>query len=102
MLDAANLLGKLHGHIFPTDIMTLGAALSMVGIGLLIFIYLTVTKRWHWLFREWLTSVDHKKIGIMYIIVAIVMLIRGGADALLLRAQQATSVGSSHGIVSAN
>jgi len=102
MLDFANLLGKLHGNIFPSDIMTIGAALSMVGIGLLIVIYLTISKRWHWLFREWLTSVDHKKIGIMYIIVAIVMLIRGGADALLLRTQQATSVGSSHGIVSAN
>ena len=37
---------------------------------------------WGWLWREWLTSVDHKKIGIMYIILGIIMLLRGFADAL--------------------
>ena len=50
---------------------------------------------WRWLWREWLTSLDPKKIGVMYIAVAGVMLVRGGVDALLMRAQQATSVGDS-------
>ena len=45
---------------------------------------------------------DAKKIGIMYIIVAFLMLLRGGSDAALIRVQQATSVGSSHGIISSS
>ncbi|HUD05650.1 MAG TPA: cytochrome o ubiquinol oxidase subunit I [Candidatus Saccharimonadales bacterium] len=98
----ANLLGKLNLHVFPTDILTAGAAVSMGLIIIGIVLYLTFTKRWKWLWKEWLTSVDHKRIGVMYIAVALIMLVRGGADALLLRAQQATSVGASHGIMSAN
>jgi cytochrome o ubiquinol oxidase subunit 1 len=70
------------------------AVLALVGL-------VTYLKRWHWLYREWLTSQDPKKIGVMYIIVATTMLLRGIADALMLRTQQATSVGSSHGIISA-
>ncbi|MGE7020823.1 cytochrome aa3 quinol oxidase subunit I [Solibacillus cecembensis] len=54
----------------------------------LIFV-LTYFKLWGYLWREWLTTVDHKKIGIMYLISAIVMLFRGGADAIMMRAQMA-------------
>lgn len=50
---------------------------------------LTYFGKWKWLWSEWLTSVDHKKIGIMYIIVAMVMLLRGFADAIMMRSQQA-------------
>lgn len=49
-------------------------------------------KRWTWLWKEWLTSVDHKKIGIMYIILAAVMLLRGFSDAIMMRTQQAIAV----------
>jgi cytochrome o ubiquinol oxidase subunit 1 len=63
---------------------------------------ITYLKRWQWLWREWLTSLDPKKIGIMYIIVALVMLLRGIADAAMMRTQQALSVGSSHGILSSD
>ncbi|UDG80614.1 Cytochrome bo(3) ubiquinol oxidase subunit 1 [Candidatus Hartigia pinicola] len=45
--------------------------------------------KWKWLWKEWLTTVDHKKIGIMYIIVAIIMLFRGFTDAIMMRGQQA-------------
>lgn len=45
--------------------------------------------KWTYLWKEWLTSVDHKRLGIMYIIVAIVMLLRGFADAIMMRSQQA-------------
>ncbi|HEX7064784.1 MAG TPA: cytochrome aa3 quinol oxidase subunit I [Bacillales bacterium] len=48
---------------------------------------LTYFKKWKWLWNEWLTTVDHKKIGIMYIISALLMLFRGGVDALMIRAQ---------------
>ncbi len=98
----ANLLGKLNWHIFPQDTLTRGATVSMGLIVIALFVFITFKKKWKWLWKEWLTSVDPKKIGVMYIVVALIMLVRGGADALLLRAQQATSVGTSHGIMSAN
>ena len=50
---------------------------------------LTYLKKWKWLWREWLTTVDHKKIGIMYLVSALLMLFRGGVDALLMRTQLA-------------
>src|SRR5207245_11262074 len=54
-------------------------------------------KKWKWLLTEWLTTVDHKKIGVMYIILAGVMLLRGFADAIMMRLQQAIAVGHSVG-----
>ena len=65
---------------------------SMVAIGLTviaILIGLTYFKKWSYLWREWLTTVDHKRIGIMYLIAALLMLFRGGMDALMMRAQTA-------------
>ncbi|MFU0790549.1 cytochrome aa3 quinol oxidase subunit I [Virgibacillus proomii] len=65
---------------------------SMVAIGLTtiaIIVGLTYFKKWGYLWREWLTTVDHKKIGIMYMISALLMLFRGGADVLMMRAQTA-------------
>ena len=58
---------------------------------------LTVTKRWHWLWKEWLTSVDHKKVGILYLILAFVMLLRGFSDAIMMRTQQAMAYGTHMG-----
>ena len=53
--------------------------------------------KWGYLWREWFTSVDHKKIGIMYVMLAIVMLLRGFADAIMMITQKALSVGASEG-----
>jgi len=47
-----------------------------------------------YLWKEWLSSVDHKRIGVMYIVLALVMLLRGFADAVLMRSQQAVAMGS--------
>ncbi len=55
--------------------------------------WVTFTGRWGWLWREWLTTVDHKKLGIMYILVGLVMMLRGFVDALMMRTQQAMAVG---------
>ena len=98
----ADLLGRLHLSDFQHDMIATGGQLSIVFgilgiVGLLFYL-----KRWKWLWREWLTSQDPKKIGVMYIIVAFVMLIRGLGDTMLLRTQQATSVGSSHGILTSD
>lgn len=65
---------------------------SMVAIGLTgiaIIAGLTYFKKWGYLWREWLTTVDHKRIGIMYLISALLMLFRGGVDAIMMRAQTA-------------
>ena len=65
---------------------------TLIGIilgGLAVVGALTYFRKWKWLWSEWLTSVDHKKIGIMYIIVAMVMMFRGFADAIMMRSQQA-------------
>lgn len=85
----ANVLGRLSPDQFPTDPIRLFGALTVVGGGLFIFALLTYTKRWKWLWKEWLTSLDPKKIGVMYIVVALLMLLRGLADAGMMRAQQA-------------
>jgi cytochrome o ubiquinol oxidase subunit 1 len=86
----------------PQDIVTAGGALSMVGALILLAGLLTYFKRWKWLYKEWLTTQDPKKIGVMYITVALVMLLRGVADAGMMRAQQALSVGSHHGFLDPN
>jgi cytochrome aa3-600 menaquinol oxidase subunit 1 len=71
------------------DPMILGAQVS-IGLSMVAMVFvLTFFRKWGWLWREWLTSVDHKRIGIMYIICSILMLFRGGVDALLMRVQLA-------------
>ncbi|HWB38966.1 MAG TPA: cbb3-type cytochrome c oxidase subunit I [Candidatus Saccharimonadales bacterium] len=97
-----NWLGKLSWQALPTSTVTRVGAVMMVLIGLAIFVAITYFGKWRYLWREWLTTTNHKKIGVMYVVVALAMLLRGLSDAILLRAQQATSVGNSHGIVSAN
>ncbi len=71
--------------------------LSAIGLIGLIF-YL---KRWKWLWNEWFTTVDPKKIGVMYIVVVLIMFCKGFADALMMRLQQALAVGDSQGFISA-
>ena len=71
------------------------AGVAVVGGALLAAI--TYYRWWGYLWTEWFTSVDHKKIGIMYVVLAIVMLLRGFADALLMRSQQAIAFGSNNG-----
>ena len=97
-----NILGKLSINALPHDMVTLGGAMMMIVAIIFGIFYVTYTKRWSWLWKEWITTTDHKKIGVMYIFISIIMGIRGFADVVLLRTQQATSVGASHGIVSAN
>jgi cytochrome o ubiquinol oxidase subunit 1 len=98
----ANIFGRLNTDALPHDFVTAGGSLSMVFALVAIAGLLTYKKRWGWLYKEWLTTTDHKKIGVMYIIVALVMLLRGAADAAMMRAQQATSVGSHHGFLDSN
>ena len=70
----------------PIVMVTVGAII--VG-GLALLALITYLGKWGYLWKEWLTSVDHKKLGVMYCIVGIVMLVRGFSDAIMMRSQQA-------------
>jgi cytochrome o ubiquinol oxidase subunit 1 len=69
--------------------------------GLALLGVLTYLRVWGYLWKEWFTTVDHKRIGIMYIILGLVMLLRGFSDAIMMRLQQALSFGSSQGYLPA-
>ncbi len=89
------LFGKLTWSAIPYQsgvIMAAAAFMAVVTVAILFSLF--YFKRWTWLWKEWLTSVDHKKIGIMYLILGFVMLLRGFTDALMMRAQQAMAYGS--------
>ncbi|GAC1386471.1 MAG: cytochrome o ubiquinol oxidase subunit I [Candidatus Saccharimonadales bacterium] len=96
------LIGRLNWHALPHEWFTIGGSVAFIGIAILAIVVITRMKRWQWLWNEWLTSVDPKKIGIMYFIVSGFMLMRGGLDAIMLWLQQALSSGASHGYLSAD
>ena len=85
--------GKLSWAAIPLDEPLPLVSAAVVGLVLLGTLAWVVAKgHLPYLWKEWLSSVDHKKIGIMYIVLALVMLLRGFSDALLMRAQQAVAV----------
>ncbi len=96
------IFGKLTWDALPHEWFTIGGTGFLIVMGLAIGAYLTYRKRWKWLWGEWLTSTDPKKIGIMYIIMASLMLFRGALDAGMIWAQQALSSGASHGFLGAD
>jgi cytochrome o ubiquinol oxidase subunit I len=89
------MFGKLTLDALPLySAIAAGGAAVPVGGALLVAIVLTWLKAWKYLWTEWLTSVDHKRIGIMYIVLALIMLLRGFVDAIMMRAQQAMALNS--------
>jgi cytochrome o ubiquinol oxidase subunit 1 len=91
------MFGRLTIDDFHQDAIEAAAGISMFVVAFLIIGALFYYKRWKWLWREWLTSVDHKKIGVMYLVISFMMLFKGVFDAVMLRAQQVTSIGTMHG-----
>ncbi|MCB5189946.1 cytochrome o ubiquinol oxidase subunit I [Methylobacillus arboreus] len=94
------MFGKLTLDAVPYHepiIMITLAIVSVLGLG--IAVALTRFNKWKWLWSEWLTSVDHKKIGIMYILVAFIMLLRGFADAIMMRGQLAVASSGAEGFL---
>ena len=92
------LFGRLTLDAVPLHEPILLVTFAMVALGgIAVLGALTYFKLWGTLWRDWFTSVDHKKIGIMYIVLALVMLLRGFADALMMRAQQAMAFGPNEG-----
>lgn len=97
-----SIFGRLSFDALPTELITIGGAASMVLGGLGVVAALFYFKRWTWLWKNWLTTLDAKKIGVMYIIVAIIMMLRGFGDALLMRTQQALSSGDASGVLTSD
>lgn len=86
------MLGKLTLDAIPYHEPIIMGAVGMIIVGgIAVLALLTYLGKWKWLWTEWLTSVDHKKIGVMYILVAMVMLLRGFADAIMMRTQLAVA-----------
>jgi cytochrome o ubiquinol oxidase subunit 1 len=84
------MLGKLSWAAIPFDQPIPLIATALVGFVILgVLVWITVKGWLPYLWHEWITSVDHKRIGIMYVVLAMVMLLRGFVDALMMRAQQA-------------
>ncbi|WP_429126761.1 cytochrome o ubiquinol oxidase subunit I [Aeromonas media] len=70
--------------------------------GLAIAGLITYYGKWQYLWKEWFTSVDHKRLGIMYLILGMVMLLRGFADAVMMRGQQVMASAGSEGYLNAH
>ncbi|MEZ5688537.1 MAG: cytochrome o ubiquinol oxidase subunit I [Caenibius sp.] len=92
------LFGRLSLAALPLDVpIVMGTFVGVVLIGAAVVGAITYFRLWGMLWRDWFTSVDHKKIGVMYIVLSLVMLLRGFSDALMMRAQQAIAFGSNQG-----
>ena len=91
------MFGKLSLNAIPHDPIVLTTLVGAIFGGIVVLALLTKFKLWGYLWKEWFTSVDHKKIGAMYLIVAFVMLLRGFSDAIMMRAQQALAAGGAEG-----
>lgn len=95
-----DIFGRLNWNSIPwSEPPAMMAGGFMVFGFIALVIGITYFKKWNYLWTEWFTTVDHKRIGVMYIIVAIVMLLRGFSDAALMRTQQAISVGNNYGFL---
>jgi cytochrome o ubiquinol oxidase subunit 1 len=93
-----SVLGKLSWSAIPFDQpVIMGATAFMVALVGSVLLWVTLKGAWPYLWREWLTSVDHKRIGVMYLVLAFLMLLRGFVDGIMMRAQQAVAAGGAQG-----
>ncbi|OWQ46099.1 cytochrome o ubiquinol oxidase subunit I [Roseateles sp. L2-2] len=101
MIDLQKLIfGRLSLEALPLHEPILIGTFAMVALGgLVVLALMTKFRLWGPFWRDWVTSIDHKKIGIMYIVLGLVMLLRGFADALMMRAQQAIAFGDQLGFL---
>src|ERR1700755_174878 len=100
-LDLTKLIfGRLTLEAIPYHEPILIGTFAAVALGgILVLAAMTYFKQWVPFWNNWVTSIDHKKIGIMYIVLGIVMLLRGFSDAIMMRAQQAIAFGSHPGFL---
>src|SRR5271156_4033097 len=92
------MLGRLSWAAIPFNVPVVMIASGTVGFVIFCVLALVTVKGWWpYLWREWITSVDHKRIGVMYIGLALLMLVRGFSDAMLMRSQLALAAGHAQG-----
>lgn len=93
------IFGKLGLNAIPLhDPITLyGAGGLMAIVAVTVLFSLTYYKKWGYLWNEWICTVDHKKIGIMYFLLAMLMIFRGIVQAVMMRLQQAVAAGGNMG-----
>ncbi|WP_245662960.1 cbb3-type cytochrome c oxidase subunit I [Endozoicomonas arenosclerae] len=92
-MQGSLLFGRLTLDAIPFySWVAMGGAVVTVFTVLLAVLWVSWLGKWRYLWSEWLTSVDHKRIGVMYIVLALVMLVRGFIDAIMMRAQQAIAL----------
>ncbi|MEI9887605.1 MAG: cytochrome o ubiquinol oxidase subunit I [Rhizomicrobium sp.] len=92
------MLGKLTWDAIPfAEPLPLFTSLVVVLTIAAILAWITLKGFWPYLWREWITSVDHKRIGVMYCLLGLVMLLRGFSDALLMRSHLALAAGAAQG-----
>ena len=92
------MFGKLTWDAIPYNHpIPMAASLMVVAVILAVLGYTVAKGWWPYLWREWITSVDHKRLGVMYAALAIVMLLRGFTDAIMMRSQLALAAGGNQG-----
>jgi cytochrome o ubiquinol oxidase subunit 1 len=92
------MLGKLSWAAIPfNEPLPLISAAGVAVVILAVLVTVTLKGWLPYLWREWVTSVDHKRIGVMYFGLGLVMLLRGFSDAIMMRTQQAIAVGTAQG-----
>ena len=96
------LLGRLWWDAIPTEPIVLATFVVVALGGAALLAGLTYFKLWGYLWKEWFTSVDHKKIGIMYMVLGLVMFLRGFADAVMMRIQQSIAFNGNEGYLNAH
>lgn len=96
------IFGRLTWDVLPYDPIVIATFFVVAIGGLAVAGALTYFKLWGYLWKEWFTSVDHKKVGIMYMVLGLIMLLRGFADALMMRLQQAIAFNGSEGYLNAH
>lgn len=84
---------------FEHGVLLAAGQFGLIFGGLTVVALLTYFKRWRWLWVNWLTTMDPKRIGIMYLVVSALMFVRGLTDAAMMRTQQALASGDSGGII---
>ena len=107
MFDSSHLIRSIFGRLswesLPLQEPIVVATFVVVALGGVALLgAITYFRLWGYLWREWFTSVDHKRIGIMYMILGIVMLLRGFSDAIMMRIQQAIAFNGSEGYLNAH
>jgi len=98
MQGPTDVFGKLTWSAIPLDQpIPMAASAVVILVGFTVLGLITWKRQWPYLWHEWITSVDHKRIGVMYVVLALVMLLRGFIDALMMRTQLALAAGGAQG-----